>query len=141
MRHSLVCALLLAALAGLWAGCTPGASPGPLLEYSRSGGIAGFDDHLVVESSGKAVLTRRTARSEFTVDPAMLSQLQATAEQADFAKLRGEHLPARPGADLFEYVLIYKGNRVRTMDTAVPESLQPLLQLLNQVVESGGKPK
>ena len=40
-------------------------------------------------------------------------------------------MPARQGADLYEYVLIYRDRRIRTMDTAVPPELQPVLQLLS----------
>jgi len=38
------------------------------------------------------------------------------------------------------YAITYRGHTVRRMDTAVPEVLQPALDLLNQTVASHGKP-
>lgn len=126
-------------LAGWLTGCTRAASSGARIEYRRSGGFAGLDDHLVIQEDGKAILTRKTGRSGFVVDDATMTRLRVLFDQAEFSKLRREHLPRRKGSDLFEYVITHKGHTVRTMDTAVPESLQPILEVLNQIVESDGR--
>lgn len=109
-----------------------------LVEYQRSGGIAGRDDRLVVYSDGTATLTRRGATTGFTLQADSLARLRALLAEANFADMRAEYLPQRRGADLFEYVLIHGGRRVRTADTAVPPELQPLLQLLGHLVSHPG---
>lgn len=116
------------------AGCAPvNPQTTVLVEYHRSGGIAGREDRLVVRSDGTAHLSQRGIEADFTVAPDTLAQLRTLLAGIDFASLRAEYLPARRGADLFEYVVVYEGRRVRTMDTAVPDTLQPLLQLLSRL--------
>lgn len=127
-------------LTGWLAGCTTALSPEARIEYRRSGGLAGMDDLLAVQESGEAVLTRRSARYEFILDGAEVGRMDALFDQAAFSQLRGEYLPSRQGNDLIEYVVTYKGHRVRTMDGAVPAALQPILQELNQIVEGRGSP-
>jgi len=133
--------IVTAILAGWLIGCAGTASSGVLVDYRRSGGFAGLDDHLIIDSSGQATLTRQTQRYEFALDSDTVDRLVALLDSVGFSKLCGEHLPSHQGSDLFEYVVTYEGQTVRTMDIAVPESLQPVLELLNQIVESGGKPE
>jgi hypothetical protein len=109
-----------------------------LVEYQRSGGITGREDRLVVQGDGSAHLYRRGAVSEFTVGGDTLERLRALLQTIRFDTLRAEYLPPRPGADLFEYVVIYKDRRIRTVDTAVPAELQPLIQLLSGLLNKTG---
>ena len=139
MRYQIF-TIVMAILAGWLAGCTGATSSGMLIEYCRSGGFAGLDDRLVINVNGQATLTRKAEHYEFVLDGDTMNQLLTLLDNAEFSKLRGEYLPPRKGSDLFEYVVTYKGHTVRTMDTAVPQSLQPILESLNQIVESGGKP-
>ncbi len=37
--------------------------------------------------------------------------------------------------DLIEYTLKYDGITIRTMDTAIPQFLQPVLNILNKIVD------
>ncbi len=101
-----------------------------LIEFQRSGGIAGREDRVVVMSDGTAQLSRRGVAADFRVAPDTLTELRALIERVDFRAMRDEYLPTRRGADLYEYVLTCKGRSIRTMDTAVPAELQPLVQLL-----------
>lgn len=120
-------------------GCPSGNSQAPaLVEYQRSGGIAGRDDRLVVHTDGTARLYRRGAVSDFALGGDTLAQLRSLLQAIKFEALRSEYLPPRPGADLFEYVVVYGSRRVRAMDTAVPSELQPLIQLLNGLVAKSG---
>lgn len=139
MRHQSFF-IVIVVLAGWLAGCTGTTSSGILVEYRRSGGFAGLDDRVVIQVNGQATLTRKAEHYEFVLDRDTMNQLQALFDDAEFSKLRREYLPSRQGSDLFEYVVMYKGHTVRTMDTAVPEALWPVLELLNQIIESGGKP-
>jgi hypothetical protein len=126
-------------LIGFLYGCSAPEFSGALIEYHRIGGFAGFNDRLVIETNGKAVLTRKTDRVEFILPQVTLDRLIAAFGKAEFNKLGREYLPVRKGNDLIEYTLIYKGQTVHTMDTAVPEVLQPVLEILNQIIASGGK--
>lgn len=109
-----------------------------LIEYQRSGGIAGREDRLVVHTDGTARLYRRGAVSDFTVGGDTLAQLRSLLKTIAFDDLRSDYLPSRPGADFFEYIVVYGNRRVRAMDTAVPAELQPLIQLLNGLVAKTG---
>lgn len=102
----------------------------PLIEYRRSGGIAGREDRVVVLTDGTLQLSRRGAVSDSKVGEDTLSQLRDLIHRIDFRGMRDEYLPARQGADLFTYEVIYQERHIRTMDTAVPPELQPLIQLL-----------
>jgi hypothetical protein len=130
--------LLVIAVAMLTAGlvgCVRASSSETLIEYRRSGGIAGLDDHLVIRKSGEAVLTRGSERYEFAVGDDTMDHLQTLFSEAEFSQLQKEYLPSRQGADQISYVVTYDGHTVKTMDGAVPSSLQPILEALNQIVE------
>jgi len=129
---------MMAVLTGWLVSCAKASPSDTLIEYRRSGGFAGLDDHLVIKKSGEATLTRKSASYKFTLDEETLNHLQSLFEEAEFSQLRKRHLPSRQGSDLFEYVVTYKGHTVRTMDGAVPPSLQLILETLNQIVERQG---
>ncbi|OFV87614.1 MAG: hypothetical protein A3J75_07305 [Acidobacteria bacterium RBG_16_68_9] len=102
-----------------------------MIEYRRSGGIAGREDRLVVLSDGTVHLSRRGAVADYHIGADTLKQLRALLQRIDFRRMREEYLPPRRGADLIEYEVVYQDRRIRTMDTAVPPELQPLIQLLS----------
>jgi hypothetical protein len=106
-----------------------------LVEYRRSGGIMGRDDQLVVNADGTAHLTHRGTELDFTIGTDSLAQLRSLLESIEFPSLREEYLPPRTGADLFEYVVIYRGRKIRMMDTAIPAELQPLIVFLNGLAD------
>ena len=127
-----------ALLVPLVMGCFSAGSPqySTLIEYHRSGGIQGLDDHLVIYDDGTAALTRKGARSEFTVEDAVMEELRSLLKEMKFRKLRKEYLPARGGADLFEYMITHDDHTVRTKDMAIPEGLMPLIDLLDQIIST-----
>ena len=145
-RHTFALGLVILAgwlLASCTTGGSSGGSSGTFLEYQRTGGIAGFSDHLVISDGGRANLTRKvvgTGSYEFTVDGDTMKELQSRLDKAGFSKLRDEYRPSQPVSDDFEYVITYKGKTVRTSGAAIPESLRPVLELLGQIVESQGAP-
>jgi len=140
MKDWMLLALVVTMVTGWLIGCGKASSAETLIEYRRSGGFAGLDDYLVVKKSGEAILTRKSERYAFTLDRDVVNGLQTFFEDAEFSQLRKEYLPTRQGSDLFEYVVTYEGHTVRTLDGAVPPSLQPILEALNQIVEQQGKP-
>ncbi|MEM4217723.1 MAG: hypothetical protein QXZ09_06840 [Candidatus Methanomethylicaceae archaeon] len=139
MKDGLLITIVMIMLTGWLVGCTKASSSETLIEYCRSGGFAGLDDRLVIKKSGEATLIRKSQHSEFTLNGDTMKRLQALFEEANFSQLRKEYLPSRPGADLFEYVVTYRGHTVRTMDGAVPPSLVPVVEALNQIVEGRGR--
>ena len=139
MKDWLLVTIVVVILMGWLVGCAKVSPSETLIEYRRGGGFAGLDDRLIIKKSGEVILTRKLKRSEFTLDSDTIRHLQTLFEDANFSQLRKEYLPSRPGADLFEYVVTYKGHTVRTMDGAVPPPLQPILEALDQIIESRGK--
>lgn len=132
------CFIFIAMLIGV-TGCTLPTSAGVtrldvLIEYRRSGGFAGLDDHLTIMTDGKALLIRNDQQYESMLDPERLQQLQQVLEDARFSTLEPVYLPQRQGADLIFYEIRYAGQRVRTADTAVPDVLQPVLDLLDETI-------
>jgi hypothetical protein len=105
-----------------------------MLEYYRTGGIAGLDDHLLIREDGKAILTRKINQFEFTLSTDAINQLNNLCEQASFSELSHQYFPKNKGSDLFEYRIIYHGYSVKTMDGAIPKSLQPIINELNQII-------
>ena len=121
----------------------PPASPSPpavLLDYHRTGGIAGVDDRLVIFDNGAALVATRVVSHEFTVNRSELRRLDGLFVQAGFAALQGNYTSARGGADLMRYTITYANNTVITEDSVVPPVLQPVLSELNGIVESARSP-
>ncbi len=137
---------MVALLAYLTAACTPVASPTPLLptqptpiDYQRSGGFIGVQDHLTIDLNGHATLTRRTGATEFDLSRSDLAAIQAAFQAAGYLSLpENPTLPAI-AADGFSYVITYQGHTVRTGDPAVPKQLEPVISILNHMIDSRGK--
>jgi len=111
-------------------------SSNKFLEYNRSGGFSGFDDLLVIDSSGNATLTRKENKFEFIVSSEKISAIKSDLEAIKFTELKKEYLPDSQGADLIDYRLTFNGHTVHTQDTAVPEDLWLILEEINQLIES-----
>ena len=118
-------------------GCGRPATAGVLAEYRRTGGVAGLDDRLTVYADGRALLVRRGQRSDLVLTQGQLNSLAALLEGAEFRSLKRRYSPERSGYDLLEYEVRYKGKAVRMSDGAVPPSLEPLLDELNEVIRGG----
>jgi heat shock protein HslJ len=112
------------------------AEPDHLIEYSRTGGFAGFDDHLVLSSDGSGTVTRKeTARSVQVPEPVM-RELSAHLIGAEFQSLDDWYPAPEEGADFFTYSLTYQGKTVMTEDTGIPAVLVPIINILDEIVES-----
>jgi hypothetical protein len=107
-----------------------------LIEYQRSGGIAGQTVRLVVEDNGTARLYRRSDTTKLAVNPDTLERLKAMVERLDFDKLRADYRSPKGGADLYQYDIAHHGQRISVQDGAVPPELQPLIDVLNGLVRS-----
>jgi hypothetical protein len=132
---------VLAALVFL-AGCATD-NPGPVnshsaptlvVQYTRTGGIAAFDDRLVVFENGQAVYSRGNKTGEFTVPPAQLTELQTLLMNADFPSLAPSYPAPSPGADYFQYTITYKEKTVTTETGGVPDALLAVIGRLDALL-------
>ncbi len=131
----LICLLM----AILLSGCMGSKQPNIMIEYNRTGGLIGLDDHLTIDKEGNAVLKSKNSQAAFILDAETLNVLETSLNKAAFTKLNKSYLPLKPGNDLIQYSLTYNGYTVQMVDTAVPEIMQPILESLNQIVQNRGK--
>ncbi len=133
-RPALAIVVMLLALPGI--GCTDDTASQEsslLIEFQRSGGIRGSDDRLTIDDEGTATLTRDGATSAITIDGSVMNRLRQALREIEFDKLVVEDSPRR-GGDAYEYAITYQGSTVRAPETALPESLRPLVELLDGIL-------
>lgn len=124
-------------------GCVNSGTPSPrsvLVNYQVSGGIVGFEDQLTIYYDGHVELQRKNMEREFTLEPSQVAHLKDLLKKANFPSLKEEYLNVNVGADLIEYFITYQvGDRkytVHTEDGAVPDTLQPVIAELDQIIAS-----
>jgi len=116
------------------------ASPAPpaiILDYHRTGGIAGFDDRLVIFDNGAAVISTRAVNREFQVNQSEMALINRLFEQAGFDSLQGNYTSRHGGADLMRYSITYHNKTVITEDTAIPDTLQQVIPEMNRIIGTG----
>ncbi len=120
-------------------GCAGSASQesASLIDYHRSGGIRGTDDHLVIKNDGAATLTRNGSTATISIDAGVLSQLQNRLQAAGFGDLSSKYDSSAGGADMYQYVITYQGHTVRAKDASLPQALYPVIELLDRILEGG----
>ena len=106
-----------------------------LVSYSRTGGFAGFSDHIVVYRDGSATVTRKETVASVTIPDETLRQFCFFLEQAHFPLLKDEYPAPQEGADYFTYSVTYGGKTVVTEDTGIPAELAPIFEILNGIIE------
>lgn len=112
-------------------------APAVLVDYYRTGGIAGFNDRLVIFDNGIALVSSKTTNSEIDLNQTDIDRIITLFNKAQFAMLEGNY-SARPGSvDLIKYTISYENRTVSTEDTAIPPSLKPLIAELNRLVGMG----
>lgn len=113
-------------------------SPPPtvLVDYIRTGGIAGMDDHMVVFSNGQTVFTTRQRTGEFALRPEDLSSVETLIRQADFPRLNASYPAPAQGADYFYYTLTVGEKTVHTETTGIPSNLAPLISRLEEILSA-----
>lgn len=124
----------------LLTGCWPANAADARIEYHRTGGIAGLDEHLSIDAQNNATLKRGTTQETFGVDPQLAAQARQQLDQGNFTHLQPAYVPTNQCCDLMTYTITYKNHTIRTMDTAVPDDLWPALDTLNQIIEQHGQP-
>jgi|APHig6443717817_1056837.scaffolds.fasta_scaffold67980_1 hypothetical protein len=117
---------------------TPEPGPAILVDYSRTGGIGGFDDHLVIFENGAAVYSGQRGRGAFIVNPNTLGTIRESFYSIGFTRMNASYSAPMPGADYFTYTITYHNYTVRAEDTGVPLVLQPVIDNLNDIISVKG---
>ena len=105
-----------------------------LVDYARTGGIAAFDDRLVIFDNGQAVYSRRIAKGEFTLPQDRLSEMKSLLSDADFPSLASSYPAPSPGADYFSYTLTHDGKTVTTETGGIPDPLIAVISRLDAIL-------
>ncbi len=125
---------LIVLLVLIMASCSPAAGDAVIIEYTRSGGIAGFHEELEIREDRSAILRSDSQELEFMLQYNRYERLIAALEQVDFKSLSDQYLPESNCCDLFDYTIQYRGSIVHTMTTAVPAELEQILIALDEIV-------
>lgn len=126
----------------LFSGCMTGPpqdgskpdAPGIVVEYKRTGGIAGFQDQMVVFGNGEVVYARKDTAGTFTVPAETVEGLRDLLENADFPALAPHYPAPSPGADYFSYSITYREKTVTTETGGVPPPLEPVIMRLDALL-------
>jgi hypothetical protein len=133
MRRLLVTTAVLSALL---AACAP-AGARTLVTYTRTGGFAGFSDHLTVSSAGAVRVTRRTGDRHYKLSARRLRALRRAVEDARFATLEPRYGSPGTVADGFRMTVRHAGHTVVVYSGArLPGRLSRLLDRLATLVEN-----
>jgi hypothetical protein len=142
-----ICAVLVVTAIVL-AGCLGGTKtltvPGPanptlFVDYQRTGGIAGVNDRLVIFDNGAALVSSRTTSREILLNNIDLEKVSALFDTAQFTMLEGNYTSRRGGADLMQYSITYHGKTLITEDTAIPPPMEPVIDGMNRILNTGLK--
>jgi len=109
-------------------------APKLVVQYKRTGGIAAFNDTLVVFDNGQAVYSRGAKTGEFIVPPAQISELQTILLNANFPSLAASYPAPSPGADYFQYTITYQGKTVTTETGGEPDALLAIIARLDALL-------
>ncbi len=113
-------------------------APAVFLDYYRTGGIAGFDDRLVIFDNGAAVVSTKAGSKAIVLNATDMDLISDLFTQAQFSMLQKSYPAPRGGNDLIRYSISYHGKTVTTEDSAVPPSLLPLIDEMNKIVRNAG---
>jgi len=109
-------------------------APAVLVDYYRTGGLAGFDDRLVIFDNGVAVVSSKTVNQEIEISKTDIDRIITLFNQSQFPMLEGSY-SARPGStDLIKYTISYHSKTVNAEDSVVPPALQPVIDELNRIL-------
>ena len=105
-----------------------------ILTYHLTGGFLGLNESLVIEQNGRVTITKASHQSEIHLPDEVFTQLIAQLEEAKFTHILNKPLPPDACCDLLEYTITYQGHTIKTMDTAVPPELEPIFNMLNDIL-------
>jgi hypothetical protein len=109
-------------------------TPSVLVDYYRTGGFAGFNDRLVVFDNGVAVISGKNVNYEIDLNQSDVDRISHLFNTSQFSMLEGNYSARHGSVDLIKYTLSYHGKTVTAEDTAIPPSLQSIIDELNRVL-------
>ncbi|GGJ86001.1 hypothetical protein GCM10010123_14520 [Pilimelia anulata] len=125
---------------GTTAPTSPGSPSAPLptgerlIEYQRTGGLAGVDDRFTVLDSGRYQLAVRNSPTRTgELKPEEVAELRRVIKTA---RLGAHSQPSATGgvADGFHYTLTVGGRSLRVTDGSIPEDVEPVVSALTALV-------
>ncbi|HVP94005.1 MAG TPA: hypothetical protein VMS89_02420 [Methanoregulaceae archaeon] len=117
---------------------TPPPGPALVVDYYRTGGIAGADEHLVIFENGAVVYSGQSGRGAYFINGSSLAGLKDLFRSTNFAGMNESYPAPTPGADYYHYAITYRNHTVQAEDTGVPPLLQPIIQRLNEIISEKG---
>jgi len=107
-----------------------------LVDYKRTGGLAGFDDHLTVYENGVTIVTTKDQGGRYMLSTDEMNDLISLFESSGFNSVNQNDLPLFKvsGNDFFSYSIEFKGHKIEAIEYALPESLNPVIERLNNLV-------
>jgi len=111
--------------------------PTVLLDYHRTGGIAGVDDRIVIFNNGAALIATRAGNHAFQVNQSEIERIDRIFKQAGFDALEETYTSQSGGADFMRYSITYQNKTVITEDTTIPYTLQSVIRELNALLGAG----
>lgn len=101
-----------------------------MMEFHRTGGFAGFDDHITISTNGTAAINSRSVKSSKKIPPKEVTFLTRQLRTSGLFDRDSSHLSE--GADHIIYEIKYKGVAVTAYDDKVPPKLKiAILRFLN----------
>ena len=135
---TLTVALLPAACTATTASGPDNADPGFPLTYSRTGGIAGFDDHLVISPRGVATLTgARRGKAQCRLPDSALTRLAEQAAVVDWSAVSGPDKGVGHPDELV--ILIRSPQGGGQLEAGSPPALSRLADALQQVADAAAQ--
>lgn len=125
--------LLAASLALLVLPGSSTADPAPLIAFTRTGGLAGFDDSVEILPSGKTSIKTRQGNRATRLSTSALSQL--TRRLRSSRLLDQDRSYISEGADHMTYTLRYQKATVTMHDDKVPSQLKPAVDQLLRLIQ------
>lgn len=109
-------------------------APSVLVDYYRTGGIAGLQDRLVIFDNGVAIVSSRTVNQEIDLNQTDITRIIQLFDRGRFLALEGSYSGRHGSADLIKYTITYNNKTVSAEDTAIPPSIQPVIDELNGII-------
>jgi len=116
-------------------------SPAIFVDYQKSGGIAGLDNRLVIFTNGAGLISGKNVNRELSFNQSELRHLDELFSRAGFSELEPSYTSRHGGADLIRYSISFRNMTVTTEDTAIPPSLQPVIDELNGIMDRNLAPQ
>lgn len=117
-------------------------APAVLVDYYRTGGLAGFNDRLVIFDNGVAIISGKNVNYEIELNRSDIDRITLIFNTSQFSMLEGNYSARHGSVDIIKYSISYHSKTVNAEDTAIPPSLQPVIDELNRILSlhAGGEP-